>query len=220
MVHLDQSKCPSPFLPRPPGRRASKVLLLPAARHRPPARTPAPVPFLGILALLARLLSRTPRTRPRGTGTRTAEQCSRSCTASAKCIAKPTRRFPHTRVCDAPRTALVVAPPSGAAASPQRAAPCTPHRSYMTSRDMHRTCAAAPTRPERARCSHEGIDAQPAHGQVSGAQGLQRGIDRRREVRGRKKSLCTHKHRAARPTASPRAYTASQKTAVPPRARP
>ena len=51
---------------------------------------------------------------------------------------------------------------------PQRAAPCTAHRSYKTSRDTHRTCAAAPTRPQRTRCSREGIDAQGAHWQVSG----------------------------------------------------
>ena len=51
---------------------------------------------------------------------------------------------------------------------PQRAVPCTAHRSYKTSRDTHRTCAAAPTRPQRTRCSREGIDAQGAHWQVSG----------------------------------------------------
>ena len=51
---------------------------------------------------------------------------------------------------------------------PQRAVPCTAHRSYKTSRDTHRTCAAAPTRPQRTRCSREGIDAQAAHWQVSG----------------------------------------------------
>ena len=60
-----------------------------------PARTPAPVPFLGILALLARLRSRTPRARKRIRGELglASQQCSRSCTASAnqlqlQCTAK------------------------------------------------------------------------------------------------------------------------------------
>ena len=45
------------------------------------------------------------RARIRGELGLAPQQCSRSCTASAKCIANPTRRFPQTRVCDAPRLA-------------------------------------------------------------------------------------------------------------------
>ena len=100
--------------------------------HRRSRPSPAPVPPLGIRALLARLLSRTPRARVRGGGDRglAPQQCSRSCTASAnqlqlQCTAKkPTRRFPRP-VCEAPRTALFAAPSSGAAASP--AASCAMH---------------------------------------------------------------------------------------------
>ena len=146
---------PAARTPRATGVRARCCCQPPATAHLPAPQRPCHSLGSSRCSLVC---FRARRARVRGELGLAPQQCSRSCTASAKCIAKPTRRFPQTRVCDAPRTTLFAAPPSGAAASPQRAAPCTPHRSY--------------------------------------------------------------KHRAARPTASPRAYTASQKTAVSPRAPP
>ena len=101
------------------------------------------------------------------------QQCSRSCTASAnqlqlQCTAKnPLAGSTYTCARPLARPFLPHRP-RAPQRPPQRAAPCTAHRSCKTSTDTHRTCAAAPTRPQRTRCSREGIDAQAAHWQVSG----------------------------------------------------
>ena len=171
-----KKQCPSPFPPPAAKTPRLGVAPLPAVRHRRSRPSPAPVPPLGIRALLARLLSRTPRARVRGGGG--TGDSHRSSAAGAA------QRAPTSSSCSAPQKNRLAGSPDPCARPlarpflphrprepqrpPQRAVPCTAHRSYKTSRDTHRTCAAAPTRPQRTRCSREGIDAQGAHWQVSG----------------------------------------------------
>ena len=172
-VHKKQ--CPSPFPPPAAKTPRLGVAPLPAVRHRRSRPSPAPVPPLGIRALLARLLSRTPRARVRGgggPGTRTAAVQQELHSERQPAPAAVHRENPLAGPPD-PCARPLARPflphrPREPQRPPQRAVPCTAHRSYKTSRDTHRTCAAAPTRPQRTRCSREGIDAQAAHGQVSG----------------------------------------------------
>ena len=89
---------------------------------------------------------------------------------------------------------------------PQRAAPCTAHRSYKTSRDTH--TAPAPPRPSvqnaRAAPTRE-LTPKLRTGRFRGHRDAGAEVERRREVRGSKKSLCTHKHRVPRAHPLPRA---------------
>ena len=173
-VHKKQ--CPSPFPPPAAKTPRLGVAPLPAVRHRRSRPSPAPVPPLGIRALLARLLSRTPRARVRGggggPGTRTAAVQQELHSERQPAPAAVHRKNPlagSPGPCARPLARpFLPHRPRAPQRPPQRAAPCTAHRSYKTSRDTHRTCAAAPTRPQRTRCSREGIDAQAAHGQVFG----------------------------------------------------
>ena len=128
-----------PSSPRPPRRRASKVRRCTFCQ-RPataaPARTPAPVPPLGIRALLARLRSCTPR--PRGNW---GSHCSSAAGAA--------HRAPTSSSCSAPQNPHSPVSPVGQTLVPshgplprrprpalepqihlQRAAPCTAHRSH------------------------------------------------------------------------------------------
>ena len=161
-----------------PGRQDAAPRRCTFASGPPPPLPPvptAPVPPLGIRALLARLLSRTPRARVRGwgrPGTRTAAVQQELHSERQPAPAAVHRENPLAGPPD-PCARPLARPflphrPRAPQRPPQRAAPCTAHRSYKTSRDTHRTCAAAPTRPQRTRCSREGIDAQAAHWQVSG----------------------------------------------------
>ena len=137
------------------------VAPLPAARHRRSCPSPAPVPPLGILALLARLHPRTPRTRPRERGL-APQQRSRSCTSSAHQLqqqraAKPTRRSPVGKTRVPPRTAIFAAP--GASAQPLgNRSGCLHselchalHTAHTRPQETDHTCAACAARhtPER-----------------------------------------------------------------------
>ena len=166
-------KCPPPSLPaaKTPRLEGAALHLLPAARHRSRPHPSARVPLGSARCSLICI-----RTRPvRGERGLASQQCSRSCTPSAnqlqlQCTAKkPTRRSPQTRVRRPLARPFCRASLGRRSVHSQRAAPCTAHRSCKTSRDTHRTCAAARAAPQ------EGIDTQPAHWQVSGAQGLRRG---------------------------------------------
>ena len=155
-------------------RLEGAVAPLPAARHRRSCPSPAPAPPLGILALLARLHPRTPRTRPRERGL-APQQRSRSCTSSAHQLqqqraAKPTRR-PHplsTRpLCPLARPCLPhMAPRRGPPREsqrlpPQRAVPCTTHRSHKTSRDRPHLRRLRCTPHSRETCTPSGRERRP-----------------------------------------------------------
>ena len=164
-----------PFLPRPPRRRASALHLCQRSATAAPARPQHPCHPLGS-ARCSLVCFRARRVHASGVGGDRGlapQQCSRSCTASAnqlqlQCTAKnPLAGSTYTCARPLARPFLPHRP-RAPQRPPQRAAPCTAHRSYKTSTDTHRTCAAAPTRPQRTRCSREGIDAQAAHWQVSG----------------------------------------------------
>ena len=157
------------------------------------ARTPAPVPPLGILALLARLRSRTPRARVRGELGLALQQCSRSCTPSAnqlqlQCTAKtPLAGPPQTPVCDAPlarpflATRRPRAPPRPPAAS--CAMHCTP---LVQDLQGHTHTAPAPPHPsvQNARAApHEGLTPERHTGRCWRRRDSGVGVERRREVR-------------------------------------
>ena len=137
--------------PRPGRQDAAprRCGVAPFASGPPPPLPPAPqrpCPF-GIRALLARLHPHTPR--PRGTGTRVAAvqqelHTERQPAPAAVHRKNPTRRFPQTRVRRPLARPFCRAGLGRRSVHPQRAAPCTAHRSCKTSRDTHRTCAAAP----------------------------------------------------------------------------
>ena len=90
--------------------------------------------------------------------------------------------------CSVPRNTPLAGPPDPCV-TPRWHGPLLPRRPREPRRPPTASCAMhctplvqdlqghaphlrlqAPTRPERTRCSHEGIDTQPAHGQVSVAQ--------------------------------------------------
>ena len=173
-IHFFKKKMSASSLPaaKTPRLEGAALHLLPAARHRrsrphPSARVPLGSARCSLVCI---------RTRPvRGrTGTRVAAvqqelHTERQPAPAAVHRKNPTRRFPQTRVRRPLARPFCRAGLGRRSVHPQRAAPCTAHRSCKTSRDTHRTCAAARAAPQ------EGIDTQPAHWQVSGAQGLRRG---------------------------------------------
>ena len=165
-----------PFLPRPPRRRASALHLCQRSATAAPARPQPPCHPLGS-ARCSLVCFRARRVHASGVGGGTGDSHRSSAAGAAQ-------RAPTSSSCSAPQKNRLAGSPDPCARPlarpflphrprepqrpPQRAVPCTAHRSYKTSRDTHRTCAAAPTRPQRTRCSREGIDAQGAHWQVSG----------------------------------------------------
>ena len=164
-----------PFLPRPPRRRASALHLCQRSATAAPARPQHPCHPLGS-ARCSLVCFRARRVHASGVGggpgTRTAAVQQELHSERQPAPAAVHRENPLAGPPD-PCARPLARPflphrPRAPQRPPQRAAPCTAHRSYKTSRDTHRTCAAAPTRPQRTRCSREGIDAQAAHWQVSG----------------------------------------------------
>ena len=141
----------TPWTDHTRARLEGAVAPLPAARHRRSCPSPAPVPPLGILALLARLHPRTPRTRPRERGL-APQQRSRSCTSPTSSTAAA-RRKTHSPV---PRRQDPCAPshghflphraprrsPSGTAAAASTAS-CAMHFTPLT-QDLKRQTTPAP----------------------------------------------------------------------------
>ena len=220
-------------LPSSPGRQDAAPrrcgVVAPFASGMPPPLPPAPqrpCHSFGIRALLARLHPHTPRPRENGDSRRSsAAGAAHRAPTSSSCSApqKPHSPVPQTRVRRPARTALVSRRPR----APQRplaascAMHCTPLVQDLPGTHAHRTCASAPTLPERTRCSHEGSDAQPAHGQVLGAQGLRRrGRKAARGVWEQKTPLHTQASVAARPPASPARDNPASLTTAAPHARP
>ena len=171
-------KYPSCLPPsRPPRRRASKVRRCCALCQRSataaPARTPAPVPFLwDPRAARSFAFAHAASEGERGLAS---QQCSRSCTPSAnqlqlQCTAKTPLAGSPRPVCDARSHDPFAAPASGAAASTRSELRHALHTARARPPGTPAPHLRVPTHSERTRCSHEGIDAQPAHGQVSGAQ--------------------------------------------------
>ena len=164
-----------------PRLEGAALHLLPAARHRrsrphPSARVPLGSSRCSLVCVRTRRVHASEGDRGLAP-----QQRSRSCTASAnqlqlQCTAKTPLPGPPDP-CVTPRSHG----PFRRTALGRRGVPaascamhCTPPVQDLQGH-AHRTCTAAPTRSERMRCSHEGIDAQPAHGQVSVAQGLRCG---------------------------------------------
>jgi len=168
---------------RPPRRRASKVRRCTFCQ-RPataaPARTPAPVSLWDPRAARSFASAHAPS---EGNG-----DSRRSSAAGAA------HRAPTSSSCSAPQKPHSPVPPDPCA-TPARTT-LLPRRSRAPQRPPAASCAMhctplvqdlqghAPhlrrraTRPERTRCSHEGIDAQAAHWQVFKARGLRRGVER------------------------------------------
>ena len=193
-------KSPPPFLPRPPRRRASKVRRCCTFCQRyataAPARTPAPVPFLWD-PRAARSFAFAHAASEGELGF-ALQQCSRSCTPSAnqlqlQCTAKTPLAGSPRPVCDARSHDPFAAPVSGAAASTRSEL----RHALHTARARPPGTRTAPA-PPRALLPKRELTRNLRTGRFRGRRDSGVGVERRCEVRGSKKSLCTHKHRVPR----------------------
>ena len=187
-THTQPRSCTWPTLRRTPTHPSCCTFCQRPATAAP-ARTPAPVPFLWDPRAARSFAFAHARVRG-GTGTRTAAvqqelHTERQPAPAAVHRKNPTRRFPQTP-CATPRshdpfcrTAL-----GRRSVHSQRAAPCTPHRSYKTSRDT-RTAPAPPRPPvQNARAAPTRELTPNLHtGRFRGHRDPGAEVERRREVR-------------------------------------
>ena len=189
---MSASSLPAAKTPRLEG---AALHLLPAARHRrsrphPSARVPLGSARCSLVCI---------RTRPvRGERGLASQQCSRSCTPSAnqlqlQCTAKTPLAGSPRPVCDARSHDPFAAPVSGAAASTRSEL----RHALHTARARPPGTRTAPA-PPRALLPKRELTRNLRTGRFRGRRDSGVGVERRCEVRGSKKSLCTHKHRVPR----------------------